>query len=110
MVATFGWKVHGMVHGKRCIASLSTPVSIRKAKRKVFLVPGCRMWTLEYLATQKVTHIVLQPNMDCSSLLVTTHGLVKGLLNLTPPPSFAVVSTGLPCCRAWITKIHRAGD
>ena len=35
-------KVHGMVHGKRCIVFLSTPVSIRKvlSKRKAFLAPG----------------------------------------------------------------------
>ena len=37
------------------------------SKRKAFLVPGCRTWTLKYLATQKVTHIVLPPNMDSSS-------------------------------------------
>jgi len=65
-----------MVHGKRCMAFLYTPVSIRKdlSKRKAFLFPRCRMWTLEYLATQKVTYIVLPPNMDSSILLVTTHG------------------------------------
>ena len=40
---------------------------IRKAKRKAFLVPGYGMWTLEYLATQKVTHTVLTSNMDGSS-------------------------------------------
>ena len=55
MDGTFGWKVPRMVHGKRCMAFFYTPVGIRKAKRKAFLVPGCRMWTLEYLATQKVT-------------------------------------------------------
>ena len=43
------------------------------SKRKAFLVPGCVMWTLEYLATQKVKHIVLPPNMDSSSLLVTIY-------------------------------------
>ena len=26
----FGWKVHGMVHGKRCMAFCHTPVGIRK--------------------------------------------------------------------------------
>ena len=62
----FGWKVHGMVHGKWCMAFFYTPVSIRKAKRKPFLVLGFGSWTLEYLATQKVTHIVLPPNMDSS--------------------------------------------
>ena len=56
----FGWKVHGMVHCK-VYGFLYTPVSTKKdlSKRKAFLVPGCRMWILEYLATQKVTHIVL---------------------------------------------------
>ena len=41
----FGWKVHGMKHGKRCVAFFYTPVSIRKvlSKRKAFLVPGCGM-------------------------------------------------------------------
>ena len=67
MDGTFVWKVHRMVHGKRCMAFFYTPVGIRKAKRKAFLVPGCGMWTLEYLATQKVTHTVLTPNMDSSS-------------------------------------------
>ena len=56
-----------MVHGKRCMAFFYTPVGIRKAKRKAFLVPSCGMWTLEYLAAQKVTHTVLTPNMDSSS-------------------------------------------
>ena len=63
----FGWKVHGMVHGKRCMAFFYTPVGIRKAKRRPFLFPGCGTLTLEYLATQKVTHILLPPNMDSSS-------------------------------------------
>ena len=39
------------------------------SERKAFLVPGCGTWTLEYLATQKVTHIVLPPNMDSSSFV-----------------------------------------
>jgi len=67
MDGTFGWKVDRMVHGKRCMAFFYTPVDIRKAKRKTFLVPGCGMWTLEYLATLKVTHTVLTSNMDSSS-------------------------------------------
>ena len=55
-----------MAHGKRCMAFLYTPVSIRKAKRKAFLVLGCGTW--EYLATQKVTYNVMPPiNMDSSS-------------------------------------------
>jgi len=66
MDGTFGWKVHRMVHGKRCMPFFYTSVGIRKAKRKTFLVPGCGMWTLEYLATQKVAHTVLTPNMDSS--------------------------------------------
>ena len=46
---TFVWKVHRMVHGKRCMAFFYTPVGIRiKAKRKAFLVPDRGMWTLEY--------------------------------------------------------------
>ena len=61
-----GWKVHRMVHGKRCMVILHA-VGIRKAQRKAFLVPGCGMWTMEYLATQKVTYTVLTPNMDSSS-------------------------------------------
>ena len=67
MDGTFVWKVHRIVHGKRCMAFFYTPVGIRKAKRKAFLVPGSGMWTLEYLATQKVTQTVLTPNMDSSS-------------------------------------------
>jgi len=67
MDGTFGWKVHRMVPGKRCMAFFYTPVGIRKAKRKAFLVPGYRMWTPEYLATQNVSHTVLTPNMDSSS-------------------------------------------
>ena len=41
MDGTSGWKVHRMVHGKRGMAFFYTPVGIRKAKRKAFLVPGC---------------------------------------------------------------------
>ena len=67
MDGTFVWKVHRMVHGKRCMAFFYTPVGIRKAKRKAFLVPSCGMLTLENLATQKVTHTVLTPNIDSSS-------------------------------------------
>jgi len=63
----FGWKVHRIVHGKRCMAFFYIPVDIRKAKRKAFLVLGFRTWTVEYLATQKVTRTVLPPNMDSSS-------------------------------------------
>ena len=47
---------HVSVHGKRCMTL---------SKRKSFLIPSCRMWTLEYLTTQTV--IVLPPNMDSSS-------------------------------------------
>ena len=43
------------------MAFFHTPVGIRKAKRKAFLVPGYGMWTLEYLATQ---HTLLTSNMD----------------------------------------------
>ena len=74
-----------MVHRKRCI-----PVSIKKdlSKRKVFLVPGCRMWTLQYLTTQKL-HIVLPPNMDSSHFAChhtsngsqDRHGIVLGKHN-----------------------------
>ena len=50
-------------------------------------VPGCKMWTLEYLATQSVTHIALPPNIWIEAvLLVTTHGkqnLVKWELRQT---------------------------
>ena len=70
-----------MVHGKRCMALFYTPAVIRKTKRKAFLVPGCGMWTLEYLATQQVTHTVLTHLIWIAAvLLVTTHdkqGLVK---------------------------------
>ena len=75
--ALLGWKVHSMVHGKRSMVILHA-VGIRKAKRKAFLVPGCGMWTLECLATQKVTHTVLTPNMDSSSF-VRPHTWQTGL-------------------------------
>ena len=50
-------------------------------KRKAFLDPGCRMWTLEYLGTQKVTHtLCCHLSWIAAVLLVTTcgkQGLVK---------------------------------
>ena len=64
----FGWLCIGWCMVKSVwLSFILHAVGIRKAKRKAFLVPGCGMWTLEYLATQKVTHTVLTPNMDSSS-------------------------------------------
>ena len=57
------------------MAFFYTPVGIRKAKRKAFLVLGYGMWTLEYLVTQKITHTVL--TWMAAVLLITTHDLVK---------------------------------
>ena len=75
----FGWKVHGMVDGNRCMAFFNSPVGNTKffcLKMKTLLLPGCRTWTLEYLETQRVTHTVLPPNIAAVSL-VTTHSIVK---------------------------------
>ena len=50
----FGWKVHGMVHGKRCMAFFYTPVGIRKAKRRPFCSQAARHGPLSILQPKKL--------------------------------------------------------
>ena len=54
----YGLNIPELVLVGRCII-LQSASGRFLSKRKAFLVPGCGTWTLKYLATQKVTHIVL---------------------------------------------------
>ena len=66
-----------IVHGKRCMAFLYTPVSIKKdlSKRKAFLVPGCRTRILEYLATQNLHILCCHLTWIAAVLVTTRHGV-----------------------------------
>ena len=77
----FGWKVHG----KKCMAFLYTIYQSAsgkfQSKRKAFLVLRCGTWTLECLATQGVTHIVMPPKSIaaiCSSPHMTSRAQSNG--------------------------------
>ena len=96
-----------MVKGA-CMAFFYTPVGIRKSKRKAFLVPGCGMWTLECLATQKVTHTVLTPNMDSSSF-VCHHTWETGLSQMGAKTDMTLFLASIMhfCTKLYIITVNK---
>ena len=93
-----------------CMAFFYTPVGIRKAKRKAFLVPGCGMWTLECLATQKVkvTQTVLTPNMDSSSF-VRPHTWQTGLSQMGAKTDMTLFLANIMhfCTKLYIITVNK---
>ena len=79
----FGWKVHGMVHGKRCMAFFYTPVGIRKAKRRPFCSQAAGHWPLSILQPKKLHIFCYHLTWIAAVLLITTHGQ-QGLVKWEP--------------------------